>query len=139
MQTDLAAESPWDTALDRAGHTTQVVPLRDALRFAKDGGIDVIVIDALDPRAGILELSRALAGLPDSPPLVLVSSSPYAPEVSVRIGAAAFLPKPCDPAELVAVVGRMVSHTRPVFLVDLDDDNEPTDFSHGPPGKIVAS
>ena len=143
VETDLAA-SPWGSALDGAGHTTQVVTLREALPYAKDGGIDVIVIDANDPRVGITELARGIAGLPDAPPLVLVSNSPHAPEISVRIGAAAFLLKPCEPAELIALISRMTSHTRPVFLVDLDGegegDDEPTMMRKlRGVGKIVAS
>ncbi len=129
----------WATVLDDAGHTTQVVThVRDALPFVRDGGIEVIVIDAIDPRDGIAELAKKLANLPDAPPVVLVSSSPFAPEISVRIGAAAFLAKPCDPDELVALIGRMVTHTRPVFLVELDD--EPTgQVRIADAGKITAS
>src|SRR5262249_36884941 len=70
------------------------VTVRDAFSRTSEGGIDVIVVDA-EPRVAT-ELARSLQALPDPPPLVLVSSSPTAPEISARIGAAAFLPKPYD-------------------------------------------
>ena len=133
------APPAWGPILERAGHTTQVVTLvRDAMPLVRDGGIDVIVIDAVDPRVGIADLATKLAELPDAPPVVLVSSSPFAPELSVRISAAAFFAKPCDPDELVALIGRMVTHTRPVLRVDVDD--EPTMLHRrGDARKITAS
>jgi hypothetical protein len=54
-----------------------------------------------------------------------VSGSPHAPEISVRIGAAAFVPKPCDPAELVTAVERLLGEVRPVKVIDEIED-EPT-------------
>ena len=141
VQTDPTSPA-WGSVLETAGHTAQVVTLREALSYVRDGGTDVVVIDAVDPRTGIIDLARSIAVLPDAPPVVLVSSSPHAPEISVRIGAAAFLPKPCDPEELIALVGRMTNHTRPVFLVDFgesDDDNEPTMMRARASGKLVAS
>ena len=127
----------WGEALEAAGHATQVVTrVRDAMHLVKDGGIEVIVIDALDPRVGVADLANEIAELPEAPPIILISSSPYAPSISVRIGAAAFLPKPLDVAELIALVARMATHTRPVLLVDLED--EPTTEHHSV-GKIHAS
>lgn len=115
----------WGEVLEAAGHSAQVVTrVRDALALVRDGGIDVVVIDALDPRVGVADLAHELDELPDAPPVVLISASPDAPEISVRIGAAVFLAKPVDPEELLAVIARMATHTRPVFLVELDD--EPT-------------
>lgn len=90
--------------------------------MVRDGGIDVVVVDAYDPRIGTVDLARSIALLPDAPPLILVSGSPHAPEISARMGAVAFVPKPCDPNEIVVVVERVVGAQRPVRIVD----DEPT-------------
>ena len=109
--------------LREGGHEVLAAPSpRDALDTVREGGIDVVVLDAYDPRVGVAELARELQAIPDAPPLVLVSGSPHAPEMSARIGAAAFVPKPYEPGELAGVVGRVVGHVRPVRQFD----DEPT-------------
>ncbi|MCX5742417.1 MAG: hypothetical protein NT062_07970 [Proteobacteria bacterium] len=117
MQTDPADHV--GAGIEAAGHAVQVVftPL-DAMPIARDGGIDCIVIDAYDPRVRITELARQIDALPDAPPIVLVSSSPHAPEISARIGATAFLLKPCDPGELNEIIDRIVRGNRPVRRVE---------------------
>ena len=104
----------WSAALSEAGHTIHVTAVRDALTLIREGGIEVIVIDSADPRAGVVELARGIEALPDAPPIILVSGSPHAPEISARIGVATFLAKPCDPSEVVGVVGRLFGRLRPV-------------------------
>jgi len=99
--------------------------MRDALQLIREGGLDVIVIDAYDPQAGVIDLARNIDALPDAPPIVLVSSSPAAPEISARIGAAAFVPKPCEPDEIVTLVNRLVNALRPVLVVE-DEPTGPT-------------
>ncbi len=101
--------------------------MREGLTLIRDGGIDAVVIDSHDPRAGVVELARSIEALPDAPPLILVSGSPSAPEISARIGVAAFVPKPCEPSEIVAVVNRLLSALRPVRIVD-DEPTGPTPF-----------
>ncbi len=96
---------------------------REAFLRISEGGIDAVVVDSYDPRVGVTELARAMDALPDAPPLVLVSMSPYAPEISARIGAAAFVTKPCDPSEVVDVLGRIAGEFRPVRNFE---DEEPT-------------
>ena len=49
------------------------------------GGLTVVTLNRPD-------IANAMNTLPDAPPLVLVSGSPFAPEISARIGAAAFVP-----------------------------------------------
>ncbi len=113
----------WSDELRLAGHAVMATTaMRDALAAIREGGIDVVVIDAYDPRAGVVELAAALEDLPDTPPIVLVSASPAAPEISARICAAHFLAKPCEPSELVDVVSRLLRHHRPVVVFD----DEPT-------------
>jgi hypothetical protein len=70
--------------------------------------------------------------LPDMPPLVLVSGSPHAPEISARVGVAAFIPKPYEANELVAAIDRVAGSVRPVRVIDEED--EPTG-----PVRIVGS
>src|SRR5688572_19173103 len=111
------------TALDAGGHAVLVAKGHDnAIAVLRDGGIDVVVIDGADQCTGVMELARAIEALPDAPPVVLVSSSLAAPEISARIGAAVFLPKPCEASELLAVVNRLVGELRPVRWVE----DEPT-------------
>ena len=119
VETDPETRGVWADALRNEGHDVQLsTSTRDALPLVREGGIDVVVIDAYDPRIGVVELARNLEQLPDSPPIVLVSSSPHAPEISVRIGAAEFVAKPCDPAEVSAIASRLVAGQRPVKVVD---------------------
>jgi DNA-binding NtrC family response regulator len=99
----------WQATLDDAGHDTlSAGGMREALPLIRDGGIDVVVIDSLDPRAGVAELARGMAALPDAPPIVLISSSPHAPELSARIGVATFLANPCDAADLLTAIERLI-------------------------------
>jgi CheY-like chemotaxis protein len=115
------------TALRGAQHEVLVaLTMSEAFLRLGEGGIDVVVIDSYDPRVGVDELARNLETLPDAPPIVLVSASPFAPEISARIGAAAFVPKPLEPGELVAVVERIAGQLRPVRTIDDFSDDEPT-------------
>ena len=118
VEADTATSDAWATAFVVSGYSVLIASgMREALMTVRDGGIDVVVVDVYEPRAGIVELAHGLNALPDAPPIILVSASPAAPRVSVRIGAAAFVPKPCEPAEIVAAVGRLLGHPRPVFRV----------------------
>ena len=130
MGSILIVESDPDTrdrlggALRDAKHEVLVaMTMSDAFLRLGEGGIDVVLIDSFDPRVGVVELVKNLNTLPDTPPVVLVSGSPFAPEISARIGAAAFVPKPVEPSELVAVIERLVGTLRPVQSFD---DDEPT-------------
>lgn len=123
VEADPETRGAWGAALRSDGHDVVVAGSpREAIELVRDGGTDLVVIDAYDPRAGIVELARNMEALPDAPPIVLVSSSPYAPEISVRIGAAAFIAKPCDVEEVSAAARRLLGGVRPVRVVD----DEPT-------------
>ena len=65
---------------------------------------------------------RGIQALPDPPPIILISSSPDAPELSARIGAATFLPKPCETSEIVNAVNGLLGRLRPVRALE----DEPT-------------
>ena len=125
MGSILLVESDPDTrdrlgsAIRDAGHEVLVaVTAREAYLRVSEGGIDAVVVDSYDPRVGVVELAKNFDSLPDAPPVVLVSSSPHAPEISARIGAAAFLPKPLDPQELVTALSRLVGEVRPVRQIE---------------------
>jgi CheY-like chemotaxis protein len=111
-----------------AGHEVlTALTMREAFLRVSEGGIDVVVVDSYDPRVGIVELARSMNTLPDAPPILLVSASPHAPEISARIGAAAFIPKPCEPSELITAVGRIAGDLRPTRVID--DPSTPNDFA----------
>jgi DNA-binding NtrC family response regulator len=115
VETDLETGDRWARDLGNAGHEVITASaLRDAPALLREGGIDVVVIDCYGQCVGVVELARNIEQLPDAPPIVLVSNSTVAPELSVRIGAAAFLPKPCESSELVSVISRLLGKLRPV-------------------------
>jgi DNA-binding NtrC family response regulator len=121
VEPDTVISDEWSAAIDACGHSVLTASgMRDALRLVREGGIDVVVIDLYDPRSGIAELARGMAALPDAPPIVLISGSPAAPIVSARIGAASFVPKPCEASEVVTAVGRLLGRLRPVRIVEDD-------------------
>lgn len=106
LEPDLALVDIWRVALESSGH--EVVVAFSASAGADQlasGGFDVVVVDTDEEELELLV--AAMHRLPEVPPLVLVSASPDAPDVSARVGAAAFLPKPCSPGDLDAVVGRV--------------------------------
>lgn len=108
VEPDEALRAMWSEALGRNAHDVQGVGgVVDAMELIREGGHDAIVIDAseADLRALVAELEL----VPDAPPLILVSDSPRAPELSARIGAAGFVPKPCTGEDLVEIVGRVAS------------------------------
>ena len=121
VEADPVTSDQWAAALKAAGHSiVQVHMSREVLPVILEGGIDAVVLDAYDPRVGITDLAKKIAALPDAPPLVLISGSPFAPEISARIGAASFLMKPCEPSEVVAVANRLVGEVRPVRIIEDD-------------------
>ncbi len=132
VESDPETRERFASCLRDAGHEVLVaVSSNEAYLRTSEGGIDVIVVDASDPHDGTVELARNLNSLPDAPPIILVSSSPEAPEVSVRIGAAAFLAQPCDPVDLVAAVGRSTGEVRPVRMFEDFSDDDPTGPARG--------
>jgi two-component system, OmpR family, catabolic regulation response regulator CreB len=125
VEADVAISEAWAAAITASGHSALTASgMREALLVVREGGIDVVVIDVYDPRAGVVELARNMEALPDAPPIILISGSPAAPEISARIGAATFLAKPCEPSEVVTAVERLVGRLRPVRVVD-DDPTGP--------------
>jgi DNA-binding response OmpR family regulator len=123
VEADPETYDRWSAGLRAAGHSVVTAStMREALSSISEGGIDAVVVDAYDPRVGVVALATDIATLPDAPPLVLVSGSPAAPELSARIGAACFLAKPCECAELVNAVNRLLGQVRPLLVFE----DEPT-------------
>ena len=119
----------WSTALGAAGHAVLAAfAMREALPLIREGGIDVVVIDAYQV-SGVVELARGIQALPDAPPFILVSSSPDAPELSARIGASTFLPKPCETPDLLEAVGSVLGRMRPVRTFEDEPTVPATRFS----------
>jgi DNA-binding NtrC family response regulator len=124
VQPDPLLNEAWCQALAIRGHEVLAVSgVIDGIQRAREGGIDVVVVDSYDTSGAVSELVAELDRLPDAPPLILVSSSPHAPELSAHIGAAAFVPKPCEPDDLADEVQRVATVTVR-RLVHIDD--EPT-------------
>jgi len=131
VQADPRLIATWSSALRARGHAVlEVSEVAAAVERAREGGIDAVVLDSLDPSRSARALLDSLARLPEPPPLILVSSSPQAPELSARLGAAAFVPKPSSPDDIVAAVDRVVGGRPRVLLDDeptsrLDVDRDP--------------
>lgn len=122
VQADPVLRVAWGDALRKRGHAAiEVGDVAEGVRHAREGGIDVVVLDSVDPSRSARALIDELQRLPEPPPLILVSSSPRAPEQSAHLGAASFLPKPCAPDDVAAVAESMVS-ARPRGF----EDDEPT-------------
>ena len=125
VEADAETRDVWAAAVIYAGHAVlEASAMRDALPLVREGGIDVVVIDAYDPHL-VVEVAKNIEALPDGPPIVLVSGSPDAPEISVRIRAAVFIAKPCEASEIVAAIERLLGHTRPVQVFE-DEPTGPT-------------
>ncbi len=106
ISSDAPLQQQWKVALEEARHTVLLATTcAAAAKRLKEGGIDLALVD-YEVAGGLGHLTKTLERLPDPPPLMLVSSAPDAPVVSARLGAAAFLPKPCAVGELVEIVGR---------------------------------
>ncbi|HVK78524.1 MAG TPA: response regulator [Kofleriaceae bacterium] len=126
VQADPALRESWSKAL--AARKYAVLAERDvpeAVARAREGGIDAVLLDSVEPGRSARTLIDELGRLPEPPPLILVSSSPKAPELSAHLGAAAFVPKPCSPDEVAGVVAGVVGAR--VRLIPDDEPTEPTD------------
>jgi DNA-binding NtrC family response regulator len=105
---DPFAADGWTKQLEAQGMTVLTARgVRDGLLRVREGGIDAVVLDIVKPDPAIHDFVYELNRLPDAPPFILVSSSPKAPEVSARLGAAAFLPKPCTATDLAETIRRV--------------------------------
>lgn len=114
----------WSLALNPYYDVVVVDGPTKALASARDGGFDVVVIDCNDD--SIVAFANELDQLPDAPPLVLVSDSPRAPRLSTQVGAAGFVPKPCEGVDLIGAVSRVIDTKVNLDLPSSLFDDEPT-------------
>lgn len=122
VQADPALRGAWSITLRAQGHAVlEAADIAIGVQHAREGGIDAVVLDSIDPARSARTLIDELERLPEPPPLILVSSSPQAPEQSAHLGAASFVPKPCAPDDVALAVDRVVSSRRPRSFVDDDD------------------
>ena len=74
-----------------------------ALRAAMEGGIDLVVLDVMMPRLSGIEVLRELRQHTTLPVIMLTArGDPVDRIVGLEIGADDYVPKPCNPRELVA-------------------------------------
>src|SRR5919106_4556894 len=85
----------------------------DAVRRAREGKPDVIVLDVMMPGMSGYEVAEQLKGDPETLSIPVVFLSARAQDDDRRrgqqLGGAAYITKPFDPAELVEVVRRLAT------------------------------
>jgi len=102
----------WKDALEGSGiDVLSARRLTDGVKRLREGGIDLVVIEAEGDPKPVEDFVSELERLPDPPPFLLTSSRPSAPELSAHLGAVGFLPKPCTPSELADAVHRVIPGT----------------------------
>lgn len=124
VQAASALNQDWCVAIESVGHTViSARGMAEGIQRLREGGIDVILLDHWDSHSGLADFVGELERLPEPPPFVLISDSPRAPEISARMGAAAFVPKPCTVDEIVEIARRFGSI--PVHNQFDDESTEP--------------
>lgn len=79
-----------------------------ALVHVRSACVDIVLIDSPEEEAlGISSFVEQLAEEDNAPPFVLASASPSAPTYSAKLGAAAFIPKPCGAGDIGHILSRM--------------------------------
>jgi DNA-binding response OmpR family regulator len=112
VSSDPTLRDDWEKGLADGGHDVTVTSTAaGAVSRLRAERIDLLVVD-FEVAGGIGPLAEAIPVLRDAPPLILVGAAVEAPAVSARLGAAAFVPKPCGGAELA----RVVMHQAPTPL-----------------------
>lgn len=124
VQAHSGLNQDWCTAFEAAGHNVlSSQGVAEGIQRVREGGIDVILVDHWDSHVGLADFVKELNRLPDPPPFVLISDSPRAPDISARLGAAAFVPKPCPVDELIEMTRRFSAI--PVHNEFVDESTEP--------------
>ena len=80
LQADPVLRGAWSRALQGRHAVIATGQLEIAISHAREGAIDVVVFDASDREPDGRLLIEELDRLPEPPPVILVSSSPRAPE-----------------------------------------------------------
>ena len=125
VSSDPTLRGDWEKGLADGGHDVTVTSTAAAaVSRLRAERIDLLVVD-FEVAGGIGPLAEALPVLRDAPPLILVGAAVEAPAVSARLGAAAFVPKPCGGAELAMVV----THQAPTPLPMEEAPTAPIDVA----------
>lgn len=107
LASDIGTRDAWRRQLEARRHAVIVATTAQAaVARLREGGVDLVVVD-YEVIGGIGVLMAGLERLPDAPPIVLLASAVDAPALSAKLGAAAFVPKPCTLEELATVVDRV--------------------------------
>jgi DNA-binding NtrC family response regulator len=104
-----APEEPWTPELEARGYVVLYAEEPgQALVHVRTTAVDCVLINTpTETCDSVTAFVEQLTCERESPPFVLVSSSPSAPTYSAKLGAAAFVPKPCGAEELEHVLARM--------------------------------
>ncbi len=78
------------------------------------GPVDLIVLDVMMPGEDGLSICRRLSGQPNSPSIIMLSAMGEETDriVGLELGADDYLPKPCNPRELLARVRAVLRRRR---------------------------
>ena len=104
-----SADDSWPLDLEQLGYIVlSAEEPGQALIHVRTGSVDLVVIDGTAETCDIVTtFVTMLSHEKQAPPFVLASSSPEAPQDSARLGAAAFLPKPCHAGDVTHVLARV--------------------------------
>lgn len=85
------------------------------------GGVDLIILDLMMPGEDGLSACRRLAG-PGRPPIIMLSALGDDADriVGLELGADDYLPKPCNPRELVARARAVLRRSREIDRTEAD-------------------
>ena len=99
-----------DTAADGA----------DMNRALLEGPADLIVLDVMMPGEDGLQICRRLAAMPDAPAIIMLSAMGDETDriVGLELGADDYLPKPCNPRELLARIRAVLRRRGEVWAPD---------------------
>jgi DNA-binding NtrC family response regulator len=104
-----APDESWTPELEERGYTVLYAeePVQ-ALVHVRTASVDCVLINTpTEACDSVTEFVQELTSEIEAPPFVLLSASPSAPTYSAKLGAAAFVPKPCCADELEHVLTRM--------------------------------
>ena len=102
-------DESWTPELEERGYTVLYAeePVQ-ALVHVRTAAVDCVLINTpTETCDSVTEFVHTLTSELQAPPFVLLSASPSAPTYSAKLGAAAFVPKPCCADELEHVLARM--------------------------------
>ncbi|MEW6446350.1 MAG: response regulator transcription factor [Pseudomonadota bacterium] len=100
--------------LDREGYAVSMVRNgEDGVREALEGGYGLVVLDVMMPGMGGIEALRSIRAVSRVPVLMLTARGDDVDRiVGLELGADDYLPKPCNPRELVARIRAILRRAR---------------------------